>query len=321
MKTLAIALLLLLPTTVFAGSPSFSVFRTPPSLGGAHYFSLSEGQPLKRGELQVLNFWSYQHRPLSIVSRAGIATDVIDGMVATHFGVHFGMVDAWSVGVDLPIAVWERFTQVGDTQASNTYGLGDLLLRTNINLRRGAFAFALQPLITIPTNNGALYLGANRLTFGGDAVIEYLPSAQFSAAFNLGYHALPDVTIGDAHSDDELRLGLGMSYLVADPWRIFIETTGRATLDEFGKNRHSMVDVMAGFHVPIAHHFQWTTAIGRSFLNGVGSPEIHGVTGIRLTMSMVKEKSKPQEITLPPPRPHPSGPPRKPVPRRFLPIR
>jgi hypothetical protein len=322
-----------------AFSSSFNVFRSQPHYLANPYWSLASPASPTARVFRLASYFDYSYKPFKATSAARIKTDVIAQLASLHLGGAYGITDSLSLSLGLPVVFINQFTQIGGSDQSNKIGAGDIQVMGNwtyFRSKNNGFKLAMHPFGFIPTGYGDLYIGHDDASGGLLLSAEGRISKAISLAINAGYQFKPALDSGDVHSDDDLILGLGMTYGSKKNWHYFFESQIRSPIDKLYQTRRNiLIEARVGWRY--SFNDQWTirATAGSSLFDDIGAAPIRIAMGVEWRLVFKKKPVVRQEPPEKPifeilyaPEPNKAPPPvkipkkkkAKKRPRRFLPI-
>jgi outer membrane exchange protein TraA len=164
----------------------------------------------------VLFEWAY--RPLRLLNSANNMTvaDTVPNMVTLHLMGGIGITRWFSVGLDLPVVVYQGFdpnTPASDAMAPASAGIADLRLVTKfriINNNDGGFGLAFVPQFTAPTGKGTEFRGDDTFGIEPRVAVDYKTKSGFIVALNASVLLrFQDQLARNVRVSHQVRYGLG----------------------------------------------------------------------------------------------------------------
>ena len=316
---------LLLPVLFFAlgssahaqNQPQFSInaqtFR--PAIGPENIFTVEGSRTPGRWVPMANAVFEWAYRPLRLLSdRDGTTVaDTVPNMVTLHLTGGIGLTNWLSLGLDLPIVVYQGFdrnTPPGDVPTGrepSLAGVGDLRVVGKIRILDNTvsgFGLAFVPQITFPTGDGTQFRGDDAFGFEPRFAFDYRTKGGFIVALNASIflrtaeQQARNVKVSYAGA----RYGLGAYLPLPMNFGIAGELIG-ATSFLNAQDIYSPLELYAGV--------RWTHATGITVNVGggpgltpvAGSPQVRLFASVGyLPMARAKEQVKPKVVDLDPDR-------------------
>ena len=142
-------------------------------------------------------FVEFAYRPVRLSSINGVDLgNLVETMTTAHVSLGLGLTRWLSMGIDVPIVVYQSSSIAGGGQAApSSFGLGDLRVVPKVRLRNnetGGFGLALVPQVTFPTGSGPDFRGYSRpdrdvYTLEGRLAADYRFQGGTFIALNAGF--------------------------------------------------------------------------------------------------------------------------------------
>lgn len=225
----------------------FSVQLYEPVVDPNGYWGLESTQTPGHLSYNYGIVFNYQHNPLVIYScrltddgcdydYGNIKYSVVGSQLNANIVKSLVLFNRFVVGLDIPINLYiggDEFISQGINQGlSDNVGMGDmrLILKGRIigQLDRDGFSLALALNTTFPTSNiitNDNFMGDGFLQFHPHAIFEYKIN-DFSAGVSIGYYWREDKEFLFGKRGDEITFRLGLSYFIAERYRIIGEFWG-----------------------------------------------------------------------------------------------
>jgi len=140
---------------------------------------------------------------------------------------------------------------------------------------------ALVPFLTIPSGDSLHFVGNGTLTGGVKIVLDFNIAERVKLALNVGYLGRDDVTIGGVRIDDQLLLGLGLSIKIIERLSFLVEAHTEPVLRDLFQNEvQTPAEVLGGFRIKVAEHWDVNVGGGAGLTLGVGSPDFRAFLGL-----------------------------------------
>jgi outer membrane exchange protein TraA len=325
-RSLRASAALLLPVFFFAWGSSaqaqtatqFSINAQTyrPAIGPENIFTVEGSRTPGRWVPMVNAVFEWAYRPLRLLNDTNptgpqTIADTVPNMVTLHLTGGIGLTNWLSVGLDLPIVVYQGFdpkTPKRDVpQEPSAAGVGDLRVVGKLRIldnTNGGFGLAFVPQIGFPTGDGTQFRGDDAFGFEPRAAFDYKTTGGFIVALNAGIflrtaeQQARNVKVSYAGA----RYGLGAYLPLPMNFGIAAEVIG-ATSFLNAQDVYSPLEVYAGA--------RWTHKTGITVNVGggpgltpvAGSPQVRLFASVGyLPMSKAKEQVKPKVVDLDPDR-------------------
>jgi outer membrane protein OmpA-like peptidoglycan-associated protein len=139
--------------------------------------------------------FEFAYQPLRITDTfTNTTAPVVPYMFTLHLMGGIGLTKWFSIGVDLPVVVYEAYndqpgTAVDIPNAPSSAGVGDLRLVGKFRIldnTDGGFGLAFAPQITFPTGSGTQFRGDDAWGFDPRFALDYKTKGGFIVALNVG---------------------------------------------------------------------------------------------------------------------------------------
>lgn len=274
------------PDSLFARTSSASANTFSLALDPYSYITINGSQTMQPWRYHFGLFLNYAHRPLEVgvggVRRQGIIDHLIMGDV---FGV-LGITDWFQVGLDVPVAIYEDWTNPTTGVREKTLRMSDVRLETKFRLLdydRYPVGIAVMPYVLFPTGAGSRFVGNNRFAGGGKLVVDTNIKNLVEISTNLGVMARDKVTILTTEIGTQFTYGLGIKVKPVNWLDIMADTYGTTNVSNFFKRQaETPLEVDGGlrFHLPKPEGLAITAGGGAGLTFGYGSPDIRGFVGV-----------------------------------------
>ncbi|MDW8283186.1 MAG: thrombospondin type 3 repeat-containing protein [Myxococcales bacterium] len=234
-------------------------------------------------------FFQYAHHPLRLVVEGTGETYAypVSLMLTAHLMPGFGITRWWSVGLDLPVVMYQGFderTPAADTNFTipAAGGVGDLRLMTKfriLNNEGGGFGLAAVPQFVFPTGAAA---SPNSFRSEDTVGIEPRIAADYRfrngifIALNLGYWLRTynrNVDFGVVRVADQIRYALGMGAPILKGFGVAGEMSGAISLSRLdGGPLYSPLEGFAGLRYTHSSGLEASVGGGGAFVSAVGIP-------------------------------------------------
>lgn len=297
--------------TVQAKTHSVSVITMSPATDGGKYITLNQSNTLPQWSYNLGSTFDFVYKPLEYADSTGTRRGgIVDDLFVANFQAAIGFTDWWSMGANLPLAMWEVFYDpsvplAAVTKENVTAKLGDLRAEMKfrfLDIERYHVGVSLVPFMYFPTGKSTKLLGNGMWSPGATIVLDGDIKNRVFLTFNIGYRNYANTRYGfDANSpnaviDDTLNLGGGINVRITDSWAVLGEIWSQSVLKAFFKNQlQNPSEFLAGGRFTPQSHAKGlavTVAGGRGITRGVGSPDFRVLAGINY-----------RHIHMPPPPP------------------
>lgn len=251
----------------------------------------------------LMAFIEYAHRPLYLRSVNGdVLADTVSSMTTLHLMGGLGITRWLSVGVGLPIVLYQGFdrdrTPAADVpDAPAVAGIGDLRLIAKariINNQNGGFGLAFVPQFTFPTGKGSSFRGEDAFgiepRFAGDYRFR---EGSFIAA-NLGFlgrtssQVLTGVKVGS-----QVTYGLGGHLALPRSFGLLLEVRGSTSVQTDSGPRYVPTEAYGGVRWSRPSGLTVMAGAGGGLTEAVGSPEFRLFAGVGYLPSQAKPEARP----------------------------
>jgi OmpA-OmpF porin, OOP family len=280
-----------------------------PSIDSSKYFSIYGSQTLQPWQFRIGTYFNYANDPLefgtpSLGRRAGIIDHLVMGDV---FG-SLGVLDWLQVGVNIPVAVYEKFFDPNDPAQPTPPGktlvrMGDVRFETKVRIFNDfvwPIGLSIRPFVTFPTGDGDTLVGNDSFTGGADVVFDFDIRDRVFVAVNLGYMTRESISpFGlNVEQDDMLRYGMGVHAKFTPKVSAIVEGYGTTLVGElYATETEIPVEVLGGMRFYPTEGWQLSVGGGVGLTDGYGSPDYRALAEVSYT--------RPRIIDLPPAPPPP----------------
>ncbi|HEX5035857.1 MAG TPA: OmpA family protein [bacterium] len=307
LKTVAgavLAVVLMVPSAAWARATSASANTFIPAIDDSPYISTYGSQTLQQWQFRTGAYFNYANDPLEVglanVTRFG----VIDHLFMGDFFGSVGFTDWFEMGMNIPVALFEKFNNIATGTSESTLRMGDIRLEGKfrlLDIDRHKIGIAVLPYITFPTGSGSRFVGNNSFAGGLKGILDAKLGSRVQTSLNLGYMARDRVVILNTEVDDMFTYGLGVSVRAVKNWLdVIAEVYGSTNVTNFfGREAEIPLEVDAGmrFNLPNPEGLQITAGGGVGLTFGYGTPDFRAIIGLSYL--------KPRRVELPPPPPPP----------------
>lgn len=262
------------------------------------YFTIYSSQTVGKRGWNTGMIVDYARRPLELGQPAGNRVfGVVDNTITGNFYATYGVLDWFSVGMNIPVIFWLDFLPnapapfgvgpppiggAGFPSDSKTE-LGDMRFELKFRIRNNEdklVGIALLPFVTAPTGPSTVFAGNGAVTGGIKIIVDFNIHDRVKLALNVGFLARDNVTILNANLDDQLLLGLGLSVKIIERLMFLVEgSTEPVVKDLFQSEVQTPAEVRAGFRVKVAEHWDINVGGGVGLTIGVGTPDFRAFLG------------------------------------------
>lgn len=299
-----LAVVLMTPAAAWARATSASANTFIPAIDDSPYISTYGSQTLQQWQFRTGAYFNYANDPLEVglanVTRFG----VIDHLFMGDFFGSVGFTDWFEMGMNIPVALFEKFNNIATGTSESTLRMGDIRLEGKfrlLDIDRHKIGIAVLPYITFPTGSGSRFVGNNSFAGGLKGILDAKLGSRVQTSLNLGYMARDRVVILNTEVDDMFTYGLGVSVRAVKNWLdVIAEVYGSTNVTNFfGREAEIPLEVDAGmrFNLPNPEGLQITAGGGVGLTFGYGTPDFRAIIGLSYL--------KPRRVELPPPPPPP----------------
>ena len=272
----------------------FSVERFTLASDRAGILGVESGSVPGRWEVDAHLWIGTADDPLTVYMDDGDHTRLgalVDQRTGGELGVSVGVHPRFAIGLDVPLIFAQgRSSSIDGVTGMlgdiGGVGLGDVRLRPKFAILRqgdGPVDLALIPELGIPTGAGTNYRGDDGLTFTPTLAVTRRQD-KLRLGGNLAYAARPATSVGGLEVDDELRLGLGGAYRVANPVEVGatvnLATAAASPLSTYGRNA---LELAAGPSYDVDKRWLVFAGAGLGLRAGYGTPDWRLMVGVRMT--------------------------------------
>jgi len=251
----------------------------------------------------------YARRPLELGQPAGARLiGVVDNTIIANFYATYGVLDWFSVGINIPVLFWNDFIPNAGPQfkgpptnglnpavtfdaAGNPISLasdpqtnlGDIRIEFKFRLRNNEdrlIGVALLPFLILPSGPSQTFAGNGYLSGGIKVVLDFNIHERVKLALNVGFQARDDVTILNARMDHQLLVGLGISIKIIERLMFIAEGEMDPVISEFFENEvETPAEVRGGFRIKVTDRFDINVGGGAGITIGIGTPDFRAFLG------------------------------------------
>jgi len=282
-----------------------------PSIDTSKYFSIYSSQTMQKRQWGAGMYLNYAYRPVEFGVAGTRVGGIIDDLVMADFYGTYGITDWVQVGIDMPVAIYEKFFNPalppGTAPAQNVARMGDLRLEGKFRLLNDfeyPVGLSVRPFITFPTGSGAKLVGNNSFAGGLDIITDIGIKEIVFLSLNVGFLIRETVRPANLNVqiDDQFTFGLGVNWKAIEWMDVIGEMFGSTNLDSFFSRQSEVpLEALGGlrFRPTVSWMENWTIGVGggAGLTFGYGSPDFRVLTQISYL--------KPRIVDLPPPPPPP----------------
>lgn len=292
-----------------------------PALDTSKYFSVYSSQTLQQWQYRTGVIFNYAFQPVEFGLTGNRRAPIIDHLVMADIFGSLGFTDWLQFGVNVPIAIFERFFDPDsplqpNPPGENVFSLGDVRLESKIRLLNDFVhpaGISFRPYVTIPTGDGDVLVGNDSVVFGGDIIVDTSIKDRVFLALNVGAYARSETRPANLNVqvDDMFTYGAGLNIKAADWVDFLFEVFGETLLTDFFQREQEVpVEALGGARFFFADGWQIGVGAGAGLTFGYGAPDFRTVLDISYT--------KPRVVDLPPPPPPAPPPVVKVAPRKIV---
>ncbi|KAB2840238.1 OmpA family protein [bacterium] len=299
LKTLCAALGMAAVVTASAPSAhalvsSFDVLNFKPAISNrTDYFTIYSSQTVAKHGWNAGFYVDFAHNPLEVAFPVlgRRFAGVVDNTITGNFYATYGLLDWFSVGMNIPVVFWLDYVNTlgppfgtGTGTSDSMTELGDIRMELKfriLNNEDKLIGLALVPFFTIPSGDSTHFVGNGTVTGGIKIALDFNIHERVKLALNVGFLARDDVTIGGVRIDDQLLLGLGLSIKIIERLSFLVEAhTEPVVRDLFENEVQTPAEVLGGFRIKVAEHWDINVGGGAGLTLGVGSPDFRAFLGL-----------------------------------------
>jgi outer membrane protein OmpA-like peptidoglycan-associated protein len=299
-----LAVPLVLPRTAWGRATSANANTFFPAIDDSPYLTIYGSQTLQQWQFRTGAYFNYANDPLEVGLASVTRFGVIDHLLMGDFFGSLGFTDWFEMGLDVPVALFEKFNNIATGTSETTLRMSDVRLEGKfrlLDIDRHHIGIAILPYITFPTGSGSRFVGNNSFAGGVKGILDAKLGDRVQVGLNLGYMARDRVVILNTEVDDMFTYGLGVSVRTIKNWMdVMAEVYGSTNVTNFfGREAEMPLEVDAGmrFNLPKPEGLQITAGGGVGLTFGYGTPDFRAILGISYL--------KPRRVELPPPPPPP----------------
>jgi outer membrane protein OmpA-like peptidoglycan-associated protein len=273
---------------------SFDVLNFKPAISNnTDYFGIYSSRTVGRNGWNAGFYADFAHHPLEIGQPLGSRVlGVVDDTITGDFYATYGILDWFSVGLNIPIVFYNNFVDnvpqlpfgTGSGIRDKQTNLGDIRLEFKfriLNNEDKLIGLALLPFVTMPSGDSNVFMGNGNAQGGLKIVLDFNIHKRVNIALNVGALARDGVQVLNAKIDDQLLLGLGLSIKIIERLMFIAEIENSTNLNDlFGNEVSTPLEARGGFRVKLNDHFNINVGGGAGLTVGVGSPDFRAFLGL-----------------------------------------
>ena len=251
-RLFALAAILLV---VFASSVSHArhrpdVVTLDPTTDDGMWVNVHQSKTLPQWGFNAGMTFDYAYEPYERVNAAGQRiSGIVNDLIMANVQAAIGFTDWWSLGANLPVALWETYYNpdipVASVRKETKYGkLGDVKVEMKfrlLDIERYHVGIALVPFMYFPTGYWQALLGNDMWSPGGKIVIDGNIKDRVYLSLNAGYRNYADTTYSTTNTnavlDDTITLAGGINVRIDDVWAVEGEVWSESVIKGFFKNQ------------------------------------------------------------------------------------
>jgi len=258
---------------------------------------------VEKGNTEGPHLWNigfsanYQYRPLTIrdLATGDSVRDIVRHQAVMNLLGSYRFLDWLSVGVDLPVVLFQDGPGFVGSDKPGTFGIGDLRILPKVRIveaGNGRFSIAFIPGFTAPT--GGLvdpFMGRKNFTFIPELAFD-LSFERFGIAVDASYLLTENEKVLDLDLNDELRFKGGVWFNAWPKKMDLIVEVATATpaAHPFSNVRESPLEGVVGARVHATKGLDVNFGGGMGFNKGYATPDFRALVGLMWTH--VKEPPK-----------------------------
>ncbi len=293
--------LLLVSSSSYAMSTSFSVNTFEPTVDDSDYFQIYGSETMLQRNFHVGFFLDYAHHPYEFGNpNFDRVSGVVDHLLTGNVVGSYGIFDWMSAGLVIPVYFYEGISSSLLGLNENNTALGDVKLVLKfrlLDLEKHRVGIAIVPMLSFPSSTDAgAFLGNGSFSGGAKVVVDGRIGDRVSLALNLGYNARDRIVdVGGNDIDDEFFAGLGISVeVIKYKLRAIVEgLSGTVVHDFYSEARTVPVEARLGFRYTFANNHDVNVGGGLGLSHGIGQPDYRILLGYTYTKRPLAEVSVP----------------------------
>lgn len=306
-----LALIFISAEALAAHSPD--VITVNPTTDGGKYITVYQSRTLRQWGFNAGATFDYAFEPYEKATQGGTRiVGVVDDLLMTNVQGAIGWTDWWSMGVNVPVALWESWYDPNvnpATVAKETfYGkMGDVRAEMKfrfLDIERYHVGLSLVPYMYFPTGRWQTYLGNGMWSPGGTLVFDADIANRVFLALNAGYrnyaYTRYDATNSNAFIDDTINVAGGINVRIDDTWGVLAEIWSESVIKSFFKNQlQNPSEFLAGAKFTPQGKVKGlavTLAGGRAITTGIGNPDFRVLLGVNYRYDYEPPPPPPVEV-------------------------
>ncbi len=250
------------------------------------YVVTNGSQTLQPWRYHFSLFFDYARNPLEIGVAGARRQGIVDNLITANLTGVLGITDWFQVGLDVPVAIYEDWTDPVTAIREKTLRMSDVRLDTKFRLvdnEKHIVGVALMPYMFFPTGSGSRFVGSNSFSGGAKAVVDFKIKERVQIATNLGYLIRDRVTILGTLQDDSFTYGLGLKVKASDVIDVIADVYGATPTDNFFSRAQESpleADAALKFNLRNPEGLAITVGGGTGLTYGYGAPDIRAFVGL-----------------------------------------
>lgn len=262
-----------------------------PATDASKYFSVYGSQTLQRLQWRAGFYVNYGHDPLEFGIGGVRAAGIVDHLVMGDFFFSFGFWDFFQAGVNVPVALWNAFSDPLDPTQPNTPNrnlirMGDVMLDMKLRILddfRYPVGLAIRPYISFPTGDGNTFVGNDSFLGGAELIFDAHFFDRLFVSLNFGYLARDNVIPAglNVEVDDQFTYGLGINVKTVKWLDVIAEFYGSALTGEFWhRETEAPFEALGGLRFHLLEGLQIDIGGGAGITFGYGAPDFRALLGV-----------------------------------------
>lgn len=249
------------------------------------YLTLDGSHTHGAGGLAAGLITSFEQRPLIFYRDGERTADIVGERLAADLAVAYGITEWLDAGVVLPLVLVQSGHGSGTAKlASFAFGDPGLALKAELlDKHRWGFGAAVIAGATFPLGDAESFAGEANVTGTGRVALELPVGSRLDFALNGGYRVREESRIDAITLDDEILLGLGVSWRVLPVVAVVAEANAAArAAAPFAETAETPVDVNGGARWLVWEGLQLVGGVGAGVQPGYGSPAWRAFLGVEV---------------------------------------
>ena len=250
--------------------------RFYPSAVLSPYLTLDGTRTHGEGQVAFSAMGTFEQRPLVLFDEDERRADVIEYRLTTDLTLAYGPLAWLDLGVAVPVVLTQQGRNIDDDADLASFAFADPGLTVKATLLdKGAWPVgaALLAGVTLPLGDADAFAGEANATAFGKLALEYPVTHRLDVALNGGYRARERSRINQVFVDDELMVGLGVSWRQAHDLALVGDVNVATRIQgAFLVPEETPGDVNAGVRWHVFQGAQLVFGAGAGVLPGYGSP-------------------------------------------------